>query len=340
MLFNQLLEYIDNGNLFSFIKKNGPVSEKEALRIFQQIGNAVEFLHNNNMIHRDIKPENILLTKEKDAKLCDFGWCAELSLGNRATFCGTFEYMAPELVKETPYDKAIDVWSLGILLFEMVHAHSPFKANSAKDYEGIFENILDKEIPFREDCTEEFKKIVTRCLEKDANKRPKINELLQKEVKKVRKNSMKEFLVKTDSPIKKENLKERDTNLVNKVLRKLDKKPTKAEVKGSTSKKVTLVSSATKPVKMNRNASLAEMRKVKKEVELDIFTLNTKDEKEIFKQRSSQVKTLLGKEDITDTLSILESACHKRLENSSKNDDKGFWKKVGSLFTPFKCGVE
>ena len=89
--------------------------------------NAIYFLHQNNYIHRDIKPENILLFENDVAKLCDFGWCVEFKDEPRNTFCGTTEYMAPEMLNQKKYGKEIDVWSLGILLYEMLHGHSPFK---------------------------------------------------------------------------------------------------------------------------------------------------------------------------------------------------------------------
>lgn len=76
------------------------------------------------MIHWDIKPENILLDKNFDVKICDFGWSVKMK--KRSTFCGTYEYMAPEIFRNHKYSKEVDIWSLGILLFEMFHKYSPF----------------------------------------------------------------------------------------------------------------------------------------------------------------------------------------------------------------------
>ena len=103
------------------------MDEKTAFKYFIHTASAVLFLHENNLVHRDLKPENLLVDENNNVKLCDFGWCVELSMGNRITFCGTYEYMAPEIIKEKPYNQGIDVWSLGILLYELVHCFSPFR---------------------------------------------------------------------------------------------------------------------------------------------------------------------------------------------------------------------
>jgi len=120
------MDYAPNGTLSSLIKNSNGLDERNAFKYFIQISSAVSFLHENNLVHRDIKPENILLDENFNVKLCDFGWCAELSQGNRLTFCGTYEYMAPELIDEMPYNNSIDVWALGVLLFELTQGFSPF----------------------------------------------------------------------------------------------------------------------------------------------------------------------------------------------------------------------
>lgn len=124
-----IMEYVDNGTLFNKIQKANGLPEEKALKYFVQVSSAIFFLHENQLIHRDIKPENCLIDKNENVKLCDFGWTVEISKGERITFCGTYEYMAPEIIKEIPYNHMIDVWSLGVLLYELNHSFSPFRVN-------------------------------------------------------------------------------------------------------------------------------------------------------------------------------------------------------------------
>ena len=152
---NILLEYAENGNLFSLIQKENGFPEHIAYKYFIQIVNAVYFLHQNNIIHRDIKPENILIGDNGVLKLCDFGWAKEITVNNRSTFCGTIEYMAPEIVGSEKYDYGVDVWSLGILLYELLMGHSPFKSNKEKNVMikiKLHDLVFDKNRNLSENC--------------------------------------------------------------------------------------------------------------------------------------------------------------------------------------------
>jgi serine/threonine protein kinase len=164
--FYLIMEYAEAGTLFTLIKKTQGLSEDKVFKYFIQTANAVFFIHENNLVHRDIKPENILIDKNDNVKLCDFGWTAEQSMGSRLTFCGTYEYMAPEIIKEIPYNHGIDVWSLGILLYEMTHGYSPFRAKGSKslenDQDEIFSNIMKNKFKIEnknlsEDCRDLIK---------------------------------------------------------------------------------------------------------------------------------------------------------------------------------------
>ncbi len=85
-----------------------------------------------NIIHRDLKPENLLLDENGNIKICDFGWSAEFSNQNqkRTTFCGTIDYMAPEMIQDKSHDHTLDIWCLGVLLYELLHGKAPFKGRN------------------------------------------------------------------------------------------------------------------------------------------------------------------------------------------------------------------
>ena len=177
--FNIVLEYSSKGNLFYFIRNNKYLEEDMAFLFFIQMVNTIYFLHKNNLIHRDIKPEYILLFDNNVVKLCDFGWCVKLEEGmQRETFCGTTKYMSPELVNHTEYSKEIDVWSLGILLYEMVHGYSPFRPHK-QDFSSrdVMKNIRFHQLHFKENISEECKDLIYHLLEKNPENRYKIEDI-------------------------------------------------------------------------------------------------------------------------------------------------------------------
>jgi len=130
-----LLEYASAGALFSVLRKRRRLPEREAAPVFLDVTKGLQHLHQNGIVHRDLKPENILMCDGMVAKLADFGWCAEIKKdgGGRNTFCGTMDYLSPEMVNNQPHDHTVDVWSLGVLLFEMLVGRAPFtSANQMK----------------------------------------------------------------------------------------------------------------------------------------------------------------------------------------------------------------
>ena len=177
--FHLVLEYASKGSLFQFIRKNKYLDEPLAFSLFIQVVNAIYFLHKNNLIHRDIKPENILLFENNVIKLCDFGWCVKIEEGQqRGTFCGTTEYMSPELVNHEEYSKEIDVWSLGILLYEMVHGYSPFRPDKP-DFKpkDVIRNIRLHKLKFDENISNECKELIYHLLEENPDKRYKVEDI-------------------------------------------------------------------------------------------------------------------------------------------------------------------
>ena len=178
------LEYAPKGNLYQYIQRKKGMPEKEAFKYFIQVASAIYFLHKHGYVHRDIKPENILIDNNFDVKLCDFGWCVSVEKGERTTFCGTYEYMAPEMVNDEFYDMGIDIWSLGVLLYEMIHGYSPFRAhnsNLVQDAKSaqveIFVNIKNNKYTIDKDISEECIDLISKLLTTDTRKRIKIGDL-------------------------------------------------------------------------------------------------------------------------------------------------------------------
>ena len=174
---NIIMEYAKNGNLYQLISKNkSGFSEKEAFQYFIQVVNAVYFLHENQIIHRDIKPENLLIGDNNIIKLCDFGWARNLTLKNRSSFCGTVEYMAPEIIESENYDFSVDIWSLGILLYELLFGHSPFKD---KTTHNTIVNIKLHDLKFDKEISEECKDLINKLLEVNKEKRINMKDILK-----------------------------------------------------------------------------------------------------------------------------------------------------------------
>ena len=127
-----IMEYINGGNLFSFVKKRRKLSEKTAKFLFRQIIEGIKYIHSKNIVHRDIKLENILIDINNNIKICDFGIGKILDNKNKKLHdqCGTPMYMAPEILlstKENGYDAfPVDLWSAGIALYIMLSGTLPF----------------------------------------------------------------------------------------------------------------------------------------------------------------------------------------------------------------------
>lgn len=123
-----ILEYAPKGTLFTCLKQqpNNCFSEKISSVYIESLVSALIYLHKHDVIHRDIKPENLLLGNANQLKIADFGWSVHEPVSNRTTLCGTMDYLSPEMVKGEPHTKTVDVWSLGVLMFELLTGSAPF----------------------------------------------------------------------------------------------------------------------------------------------------------------------------------------------------------------------
>ncbi|XP_038188494.1 sperm motility kinase X-like isoform X2 [Arvicola amphibius] len=127
-----VLEYASRGDLAGHILEVDHMPEVEVRHVFTQLVCAVKYCHENDIAHRDIKPENILIDANKIVKLCDFGLAINVSMEPESTmFCGTLPYCAPELFSSQDYDpRALDIWSMGVVLYIMMTKHYPFKGKT------------------------------------------------------------------------------------------------------------------------------------------------------------------------------------------------------------------
>ena len=187
-----IMEYANTGSLFKYIRDKQCLSEEESFKFFSQIINAIYFLHKNDFIHRDIKPENILIFDNKVCKLCDFGCCVELNGKQRSTYCGTTEYMSPEIVNKMEYSKEIDIWSLGILLYEMIHGYSPFNPNNELyNTKEVIDKIKIHDLHFDINISKECKDLICHLLDKNAKNRYKIEDIFNSDfIKKYEKKKL------------------------------------------------------------------------------------------------------------------------------------------------------
>ena len=125
-----LLEYAPKGSLFQYLRREKTLSDRQIAFVFEEVCKGVEALHRVNILHRDIKPENILLGEDFTPKLADFGFACKIAAGERRrTICGTREYFAPEIFEHKDQSLKLDVWCLGVLLFELCHNRAPFDFN-------------------------------------------------------------------------------------------------------------------------------------------------------------------------------------------------------------------
>ncbi|ORE11999.1 hypothetical protein BCV72DRAFT_300331 [Rhizopus microsporus var. microsporus] len=164
-----VMEYVNGGDLMWHIQR-GQFSERRAKFYACEVLLALEYFHSQGIIYRDLKLDNIMLGLDGHIKMADYGLCKEnMGYGNTTgTFCGTPEFMAPEILREQNYGRAVDWWAYGVLIYEMLLGQSPFRG---EDEDEIFDAILEDDILYPINMSSDSISICQQLLQRDPNRR-------------------------------------------------------------------------------------------------------------------------------------------------------------------------
>ncbi|MGL6186797.1 MAG: Stk1 family PASTA domain-containing Ser/Thr kinase [Clostridium chrysemydis] len=170
-----VMEFVDGKTLKDVIDDFGKMNYDTAITIAVQVARALDCAHRNGIVHRDIKPQNILVTESGLVKVTDFGIAkssGSATLTNTSTVLGSAHYFSPEQAKGTYIDKRTDIYSLGVVMYEMVTGQMPFNADSPVTI--ALKHIQEPPVPPKElnpKVPESLNKLILKCMEKDQNKR-------------------------------------------------------------------------------------------------------------------------------------------------------------------------
>lgn len=169
-----VLEYAANGELFKILREREVFDELTTANYIVKISDAIAYCHSKHVIHRDIKPENILVGANGELKIADFGWAVCLSSSRRTTLCGTLDYLPPEMIEGHEHDESVDIWSLGVLLYEFLVGSPPFEAPIQRD---TCQRIKDVDIKFPESVPMLARDLIQRLLQHDPKNRMPLKEI-------------------------------------------------------------------------------------------------------------------------------------------------------------------
>ena len=175
--FYLVMPLAHKGQLYRVLRKFKKFDERTAAQILRETISALQYLHSFKppIIHRDIKPENLLLNNGGRVLLADFGW-SNFSDGDvRKTFCGTPEYIAPEMLLKKGHDTRVDIWSIGVLMFELLAGYSPFVAKNNQD---LYQNIRRLKIQWPKDMPPLAKNLIGKILKLNPLDRPSLQDIL------------------------------------------------------------------------------------------------------------------------------------------------------------------
>ncbi|TMS16651.1 Calcium/calmodulin-dependent protein kinase type 1G [Larimichthys crocea] len=170
-----VMQLVSGGELFDRILDRGVYSEQDASRVIQQVLQAVSYLHQNGIVHRDLKPENILYySPDENSKvmISDFGLSKMVDNDIMSTACGTPGYVAPEVLAQKPYSKAVDCWSIGVITYILLCGYPPFYEESeSRLFSKIMKAQYEFDSPFWDDISESAKDFIRNMMQKNPSMR-------------------------------------------------------------------------------------------------------------------------------------------------------------------------
>lgn len=170
-----VMQLVSGGELFDRILDRGVYSERDASKVIQQVLQAVGYLHQSGIVHRDLKPENLLYySQDEDSKIMisDFGLSKMVDNGIMSTACGTPGYVAPEVLAQKPYSRAVDCWSIGVITYILLCGYPPFyEETESRLFSKIMKAQYEFDSPFWDNISDSAKDFIRNMMQKNPSMR-------------------------------------------------------------------------------------------------------------------------------------------------------------------------
>ena len=171
-----IIEYAPQGELYKKLTRVGRFTEKQSALYIQEMARALMYMHSKHVIHRDIKPENLLVGFNGELKIADFGWSVHAPSSRRTTLCGTLDYLPPEMIENKPHDENVDVWTLGVLMYEFLTGAPPFETENTKE---TYRRIAHVDLKFPSYMSSDARDLLTKILRHDPQQRMPLARVLE-----------------------------------------------------------------------------------------------------------------------------------------------------------------